>query len=72
MAKSATQLRALAADCTTRARHAGPRRAAQLRESAQTLLRQARRLDLLDHSKTVVRANVTPASYREHLRAQRT
>lgn len=71
MAKSATELRSLAANCAAQARQAGPRRAAQLRECAQSFRRQARRLELLDHSRNVGRANVTPASYREHLRARR-
>lgn len=69
MSKTPQELRALAADCATRARQSGPRRAQQLRAATAAFTRQALRAELFHHSKTVGRANVTLSSFREHLRA---
>jgi hypothetical protein len=70
MTTTASDLRAWAADCLTRARAAGPARAQQLRKCARDFTRTALRLELFEHGKQVGRANVTQASFREHLRAQ--
>lgn len=71
MATTATEFRALAADCRSRARAAGPNRAQQLRECAREFARAALRLELFNHSKQIGRTRVTTASFREHLRARR-
>lgn len=70
MDASSQDLRARAAQCRTRADDAGPHRAAQLRDCARTYRRQALEADLFEHGKQVGRANVTLASFREHLRAR--
>jgi len=64
------ELRALAADCLSRARAAGPNREQQLRRCAKNFTHKALSLDLFEHSKQVGRANVTPGSFREYLRAR--
>ena len=68
MGESTPCLRARAADCLTRAKTAGPRRAEQLRECARDYRRQALAIDLFEHGKQVGRDNVTPTSFREFLR----
>jgi hypothetical protein len=67
---SSQDLRALAANCQARAEDAGPQRAAQLRDCVRAYRRQALESDLFEHGKQVGRANVTLASFREHLRAR--
>ncbi len=69
MSKSAAELRAMARRSLDQARLGPPRRAAQKRQSAQQLLRQARAQELFEFSQKVGRANVTLAAFREHLRA---
>ncbi|WP_410659477.1 hypothetical protein [Amycolatopsis sp. lyj-112] len=62
----------MAASCRTKARAAGPVRAQELRDCARTFTQQALRLELFVHSKQIGQAHVTRASFRDHLRAQRT
>ncbi|GAA3587223.1 hypothetical protein GCM10022222_84840 [Amycolatopsis ultiminotia] len=69
---TAEDYRAQAAACRCQARNASPPRATQLRECAKTFLREARRLDLFEHSKQVGPANVTAASFRTYLRNRHT
>lgn len=71
MTKSAAELRRLAASSRDRVRRSGPAQARQLREAAAHAVRQALRAELYEHGRTVGRANVTLASFRAHLRAQR-
>lgn len=71
MTPTADDLRARAADSLQRARSADPKRAAQLRTCAKNFTRRALRQHLFDHGKQVGPANVTQASFREYLRAQR-
>lgn len=70
MPKTSQQLRALARDATSRARRAPAVEATRLRAYARALHRRALRAELFRHSKRIGRANVTSASFREHLRAQ--
>lgn len=70
MPKTAQELRDRAAACRTQARHSPPRRAQQLRAAAAGLMRQAVTTELYHHSRAVGRVNVSPSSFREHLRTQ--
>lgn len=70
MPKTSQQLRALARDATNRARQAPAAEASRLRAYARALHRRTLRAELFRHSKELGRANVTIASFREHLRAQ--
>ncbi len=72
MGTSAEQLRTLAARCREQARTAHPTRAEQLRRCARTFLHQALRRDLFDHGKQVGPTHVTPDTFRDYLRQQRT
>ncbi len=68
---AATDYRAMAADCRSQARAAGASRARQLRECARTFMQLALRQQLFEYGKQVGRSQVTLASFREHLRAER-
>lgn len=66
--KTPADLRVLARRALARARTGEP----GLRHHARKLLTEARRRELAEHSLTIGRRNVTPATYRHFLRQQLT